>query len=108
MALIQSDAAFLNNAGDDARFGGARADGANAAAAAFGDAINFLAHFSSSKKSIATTIHRRAAGMRGLSVKSNGVTFDAKSSEHRSEREIKVEQNGTLFDVKFEIGSGVL
>ena len=107
MALVQSDATFFNDAGDDAWFGGAGTDGANAVAAAFGDVINFRAHFGGGEESVFAAVHRRAAGMRGLAVKSNGMAFHAECSEHRAERQIQIQKHGALFDVQFQIGGGV-
>ena len=65
-------------------FVSAGTDRANAAAAAFGDSINLRAHFRRGEKSILAPIHRRAAGMRGLPVKSDRVPLDAKRAEHRA------------------------
>ena len=46
VALIERDAAFLDHARHDAGLSGAGADGTDAAATAFGDAVNLSAHFS--------------------------------------------------------------
>ena len=108
MALIERDAAFLDDAGDDAGLGRAGADGANAAAAALGDAINFRAHLRGGEEGVLATIHRRAAGMRGLAVERDGVSLDAERAEHRAERQIEIEQHRALLDVQFEIRGGVL
>src|SRR5665213_2246590 len=104
MALIQSDATFFDHAGDNAGFGRARADGANAAKVGqasslsservsasihisrrvgiglgrleacptftgLGDFVNLRTHFRGGEKGVFAAVHRRAAGMRGLSVK---------------------------------------
>ena len=45
--------------------------------------------------------------MRGLTVESDGVAFDAECSEHGRERPIQIEKHRTLFDVQFEISRGV-
>ena len=89
-------------------FVSAGADRANAAVAAFGDAINFRAHFCRGEKSVFAAVHRRAAGMRGLAVKSDRVPLDTKRAEHRAERQIEIEQHRALLDVQFEIGGRVL
>ena len=91
MALVQRDAAFGDDAGDDAGVGRAGADGANAAAAALGDAINFRTHFRGGEEGVFAAVHRRAAGMRGLTVKCDGVPFDAERAEHRAERQIQIQ-----------------
>ena len=108
MPLIQSDPTFFNHAGDDARFCGAGADGANAARprlifAARGDFINLGTHFCCREKCVLAAIHRRATGMRGLAVKRDRVPLDAKSSEHRAQRQIQIQQHRTLLDVQFQI-----
>ena len=107
MALVEGEAAFFDDAGGEPGLGRARADRANAAVA-LGDAINLRTHFRRGQKRIAPFVHRRAAGMRGLAVKSDRVTFDAECSDHRRQWPIQVEQHRTLFDVQFEIGRGIV
>ena len=107
MALIQSDAAFFDDARDDAGFGRAGADGANAVAAALGDFVNLGTHFRGGEKGVFAAVHRRAAGMRGLAVKRDRVAFDAKSSEHRAERQIQIQKHRALLDVQFQIRGGI-
>ena len=34
--------------------------------------------------------------------------LDAERPEHRSQRQTEIEQNRTLFDVEFDIGSGIV
>ena len=46
--------------------------------------------------------------MRRLSVKSDGVPFDAERSEHGAERQIQIEQDRPLFDVQLEISRRIL
>src|SRR5208282_455138 len=105
MTLIQRDAALGDHAGDNAGFGCARADGANAAivarasrpfvgfgthrrdacaTTAFGDAIDFRAHFRGGKEGILAAVHRRAAGVRGLALERNGVPRTAPSGKSKS------------------------
>src|SRR5438477_6321705 len=98
MSLIERDPAFFNDAGDDPRFGRARADRANALSAAFRNLVNFGAHLRRGQKRIASSIHRRAAGMRGLSAESDRMPLDPKSSEHGAERKIEIEKHRALFD----------
>src|ERR1051325_2847952 len=107
MALIQRDPAFFDHACDDARFGCAGTDRANAAVAALGDAINFGTHFGRGEKRVTSPIHRRAAGMRGLTAKGDRMTLDAEGSEDNAEREIEIEKHRALFDVQLEISRGI-
>ena len=107
MALIQRDATFLDDARDDARFGRAGANGANAVAAAPGDFVNLGTHLRGGEEGVFAAIHRRAAGVRGLSVESDRVPLDAERPEHRAEREIEIEQHRALLNVEFEIRGGV-
>lgn len=107
MALIEGDAAFFDDAGDDAGFGDARANRANAAVTR-GDGINFLGHFSSGEKCVLTAVHGCAAGVRRLALKSDGVALDTVGSEDGAEGQIQVKQNGALLDVEFEVGGGVV
>src|SRR6266404_8002899 len=79
MALIKRDPAFLDHARDNSRFGCARTDRANAALAALRNAINFRTHLRRGQKRITPPVHRRAAGMRGLSAECERVSFHAKS-----------------------------
>jgi len=88
VALIQSDAAFGDDAGDDAGLGRAGTNGANAAVAALGDAINLGAHFAGREERVFAAVHRGAAGMSGLAVKSDGVAFNAKSAEDCAKRQV--------------------
>ena len=107
MALIQNDPAFFDDAGDNAWFGGAGTDRANAAATVLGNAVNLRAHFRRGQKRIASSIHRRATGMRRLSAESDGVPFNSESPEHGAERKIKIEKHRTLLDVQLNIGRGI-
>src|SRR2546428_14080369 len=107
MTLIQRNPAFFDNTGDDSRLCRAGTDRANALAAAFRDLINLRAHLRRREKRVASSIHRRAAGMRSLPAESNRVLFDAKSSENCPEWKIEIEQDWSLFDVQFDISSGV-
>src|SRR5580698_8453748 len=66
VTLVQGNAAFFNDAGDNPGFGGAGTDGANAVAAACGNAVNLGTHLRGREKGIAPAVHWRAAGMRGL------------------------------------------
>src|SRR5262245_57088610 len=59
MTLVKRYPAFLDDTGDDSRFRGAGADGANAAVAN-SDAIDLRAHPGGGQKSITSPIHGRA------------------------------------------------
>ena len=82
MPLIEGDTALPDNARHNAGIGDAGPDSANTAATAFGDAVNFLTHFSRRQESIAPAVHGRAAGVGGLPVEGNGVALHAESSQH--------------------------
>ncbi|MDB6026269.1 MAG: hypothetical protein JWM68_2492, partial [Verrucomicrobiales bacterium] len=66
MPLIQCDPTFLDNARDDAWFGGAGTDGADTAVAPFRNKINLKTYSGPGEESVLAPVHRRAAGMRGL------------------------------------------
>ncbi len=106
MALVEGDAAILDDTGDDPGLCRAAADGAGAAVA-FGDAISLRTHFGGGEERIFAALHRRAAGMRRLAVESDRVPLDAERPEDGAEREIEIEEHGSLFDVQFQIGGGV-
>ena len=72
-----------------------------------GDAVNLRAHLRGGEEGVLAAVHRRAAGMRGLAVKRDGVSLDAERAEHRAERQIEIEQHRALLDVQFEIRGGV-
>ena len=106
MPLIERDPAILHHARHNSGFGRARTDRANAAVS-FRDPINFRTHLRGGQKCVAAPVHRRAAGMRGLSVKGDGMTFDAESSKHSSERKVEIEEHRALSDVQLEISGCV-
>src|ERR1043165_8377719 len=66
MALVERDAAFLDDARHDPGLGGARTDRADPVAAALRDLVNLRTHFRRSQEGVLAPIHRRAAGMRRL------------------------------------------
>ena len=105
--LIERDATFIDDAGDDAGFSGAGTNCADATVAV-GDLINLRAHFRGGEEGVFAAVHRGAAGMRGLPVEGNGVALDAESPEHRPERPIQIEQDWTLLDVQFQVSGCVL
>src|ERR1043165_572311 len=107
MPLIERDAAFSDNTGDNTRLRRARADRAHSAVAALCDPINFLAHLACGEESVPAAIHRRAAGMGSLAVKGNRVAFDTKGSEDRAQWKFQIKENRPLLDVKFKVSRGV-
>src|SRR6185312_307414 len=86
---------------------GAGTYGADAVAAASGDAIHLGTHAGGGEEGILAAIHRRAAGMRRLAVKGDGVPLNTERAEHRAERKIEIEQHRALLDVQLEIRGGV-
>ena len=80
VALVESDAAFPYDAGDNTWFGRARADRTNAAVT-IRDAVDLWAHFRSSQKRVPAFVHRGAAGVRGLPEKGNRVPLNTKSPQ---------------------------
>ena len=73
----------------------------------FRDAVNLRTHLRGGEKGVAASVHRGAAGVRGLSAKGDRVAFDAEGAEHGAERQIRIEQDRPLFDMQLEIGGGV-
>ena len=106
VTLIKSDAAILHHAGDNVGLGGARTNGAHAAKLIC-DGVNFLTHARGGKKRVAPAIHGRAARVRGLAVKSNGVALNTVRSKHRAKSEVFVEQNRSLLNVKLHVCGGI-
>ena len=70
--------------------------------------VNLRTHFGGGEEGVLAAVHGRAAGMRRLAVKRDGVAFDAKSAQHRAQRQIQVQQYRALLDVQFQIRGGVL
>ena len=106
VALVEREAAFRDDAGDDAGLGRAGADRADATVAVR-DAVNLGSHLRGGEKGVAAAVHRRAAGVRGLAVEGHGVPLDAERAEHGAERAVEVQQDGALLDVEFQVGGGV-
>ena len=69
--------------------------------------INLRTHFRGGEEGVFAAVHRRAAGMRGLAVKRDGVPFDAERAEHRAERQIQIQKHRALLDVQFQIRGGI-
>ena len=70
-----------------------------------GNPVDLRAHLRGCQKGVTTSVHRGAAGMRGLTPKSDRVPLDAKGPKHGSERQIQIEQYRSLFDVQLDIGA---
>ena len=107
MPLVQGDAAFLDDAGNDARLCGTGTDGADTALASCGDLINFRAHPGRGEECVFSPVHGRAAGMRGLSVKGDRMPFNTERAEHCAQRQIQIQQHRSLLDVQFQISGRV-
>src|SRR5438105_8443151 len=107
MALIERDPAFFDDTGDNSWFRGARTDRANASMS-IGDLVNLRAHPCGGQKGIAPAIHWGTPGMRRLASKNNGVSLDAESSQDRSQGQIQIEKDRTLFNMQLQISGRVL
>src|SRR5947209_11888606 len=105
MPLIERDPALFDDAGDNAGFRRARTDCANTLPTSFSDFVNLRAHLCARNKCITAAIHRRAAGVAGLTSKCDAVTLHAKSAEHTAKRKVESEQDGPLFDVQLDVSS---
>src|SRR6266849_5519042 len=107
MTLVEKTVAGFDDGGDDAGFGvyaPHRAD----AAVAFGYLADFERELGSGGECVTTQVHGRRTRVRGLTDETDGMTFHAIRAEHSSHREVLLFQDGTLFDVEFEIRFGVL
>ena len=107
MALIQGDAAFFDHARDDAGFGNARANRANAAVPS-GDFINHRTHPGGGQETVLAAVHGRAARMGRLAVKCDRVAFNAEGAKNGPQGQTEVQQHRPLFDVQFQVGGRVL
>ena len=67
------------------------------------NAINLGTHLRGGEEGVAPLVHRRAAGVRSLAAKSDRMAFNAKGSQHGSERQILFEQYRPLLDVEFDV-----
>ncbi len=106
VALVEGEAALGDDAGDDAGFGFAGADGAHAAVA-LGDVIDFRSHFRGGEESVFAAVHGGAAGVGGLAFEGNRPALDATGAENGGKRKSEIKKNRALLDVEFEIGCGV-
>ena len=101
MALVERDAALLDDAGDDAGLGGARSRSCRRRRGASGDAVDLRAHLARRR---GTRPVRRFIGVlpecAAWPWKRDGVALDAERAEHRAERQIEIEQHRALLDVK--------